>query len=252
MSERTLTGETNDGLTILSSRRFERQLASRRLDERETDDPAAWSFGPDCPEAGGAVESSTLDDLDHSGRSLNVDVPSGNVRAFGRQAFTLVPKPSALPEPFETTRMDEQTDVSGNGAVSGCEDSPVVVAERESPVAVVDAFEDAIVAVLIEAAQGIDRSLSGAAWTAPVTPVPSAARRMAAFDALDEVAALGLLDADVARSRRCRLVAVSDAGPRLRSLLELRAARLITDAQLAGKRAEIMTPLSDVLRGGAG
>lgn len=251
VSARAVTAETNLGeITNLASKRYERRLASRRLDERETDDPADWSLGPDRPEAVGVAVSATAEDLDHSGRSAQLDHQSGYVRPCGRQVFTLVPKPRVQLESSETTRMDEPTEISGEGAVTRCEDSPVVVAQSESPIAVVDAFEDAIVAVLIEAAQGIDRCLSGAAWTPPVRPVPSAERRMAALDALDNVAVLGLLEADVVRSRRDRLVAAGDAGPRLRSLLELRAARLITDAQLAGKRVEIMAPLADVLRGG--
>ena len=100
----------------------------------------------------------------------------------------------------------------------------------------------------VEAAHGIERCLGGDSAKPPArSPVPPT--RMAANTALDALLAEGILSADEVHSRRSRLVAVGEAGPRLRSLLELHQANLLTDAQLATRRAEIIAPLACVLKG---
>ena len=120
---------------------------------------------------------------------------------------------------------------------------------KSASLKMVEAIEHALVAVLVEAARGIEHCLDGGAWVQPVCAIPSTSDHTAAYAALDGLRAEGVLSADEVRARRDRLVAVGEAGPRLRSLLELHRAALLTDAQLASRRAEIIAPLASVLKG---
>lgn len=223
----------------------------------ETDDPAAWSLGPNpSPESGFAAE--LHDDLDHLAATVR------RPGAFGRGALTLVPWPSAAddPERLVETAAQEPAMIAAETEFAVIADSVAVVAAAKAgsaplesnsgPLAIVGSVEDSLVAVLVEAAQGIEHCLGGGLWAAPSAPVPSSSDQLAAHAALDDLLTTGALANDEIRARRCRLVAVGDAGPRLRSLLELHRATLLTDAQLAGMRAEIMAPLADVLRAGKG
>ena len=78
---------------------------------------------------------------------------------------------------------------------------------------------------------------------------PSA--RIAAFPAGGQrQAALAELDAAVAAAvRRARLLALADAAPRLRSLVELRAAGYLSEADLRRKRHAILAPLASLIFG---
>lgn len=244
-----------------------RGLAVVRGGDAVADDPARWALGPDLPAAAAGNDMLRVDDLDHTGAATRL------ADAGGRGTLTLLPpvarstesaaeaRSAPPPEDGQSSEGPESirtVDVPSGQAtqVPSLSDAPKVRAgethEAGSPLNVVDTFEDAIVAVLVESARGIERCLSGADWVAPVTPVPSAAQQLAAHAALDGLLSGGVLDSEELRSRRCRLVAAGDAGPRLRSLLELRLVGLITDAQLAQKRSEIMGPLGDVLQGGRG
>ena len=120
---------------------------------------------------------------------------------------------------------------------------------KSASLKVVEAIEHSLVAVLVEAAHGIERCLGGGLWAKPVSAIPSTTDQMKAHAALDALLAEGILDAGEFRARRDRLIAVGEAGPRLRSLLELHQASLLTDAQLATRRAEIIAPLASVLNG---
>lgn len=243
------------------------------LDHDEADDPAAWALGPETDEGMGNSPITVLpSSLQETG-------------AFGRGALTLLPwrldesqELDAVQEVFEDATeladnaepkpdlLESDVVLASDMTVASVEflpDSepdfdtiqPSAATEEGAPalepaaLRVVEAIEHALVAVLVEAARGIEGRLSGEAWAKPVCAIPSATDQMAAHTALDSLIGGGTLDADEARARRNRLVAVGEAGPRLRSLLELHQTDLLTDAQLAARRAEIIAPLASVLKG---
>jgi hypothetical protein len=219
----------------------------------ETDDPAAWALGPEHREAmsyGNAESPITI--LPATGQGTG---------AFGRGALTLLPwrldespQPDAAPDaigvPLEPEEDEAVRPVVDDAAVAGSE-PPVDPAPVPDSAAlkVVEAIENALVAVLVEAARGIDQCLDGSDVAKPVCAIPSGSDQAAAHTALDTLLSEGILSVDEAHARRGRLAAVGEAGPRLRSLLELHQANLLTDAQLAARRAEIIAPLACMLKG---
>lgn len=243
------------------------------LDHDEADDPAAWSLGPDLLDA--MTDDAPVTILPSSLQETG---------AFGRGALTLLPwrldegqelEPDhepiqdggapvdyADPEPeIPADALHADDTAVANVALLADLDPAIqpnpqlelleecVTAPVPAALKVVEGIEHALVAVLVEAAHGIEGRLSGEALAKPVSAIPSANDQMAAHTALDSLLADGTLNADEFRSRRSRLVAVGEAGPRLRSLLELHQAALLTDTQLATRRAEIIAPLASVLKG---
>ncbi len=243
----------------------------------DADDPAAWALGPE-----------TRDAMSQGVAEPSVNILPSTLQesgAFGRGALTLLPwrldesqEPDSIQDAAEyAPEMDDRTApemeapvagaaIDGDGEVASFEPAADLVpaadaipvpmdteesapALKSSSLTVVEAIEHALVAVLVEAAHGIERRLGGGAWVKPVCAIPSATDQMAANTALDDLLAEGILTDEEVRSRRSRLVAVGEAGPRLRSLLELHQAALLTDAQLANRRAEIIAPLACVLKG---
>lgn len=219
----------------------------------EADDPSAWALGPEKPEA---------ERQSDAGAPVNI-LPTSvqETGAFGRGALTLLPwrldegpGSNEPPDPAEAVADPDpsiaESPEDHGGAVAAVE-PPIESAPLPEPAAlrVVEAIEDSLVAVLIEAARGIDRSLDGGDPAKPVCAIPSATDQMAAYTALDKLRSEGILGNDDVLARRSRLGAMGEAGPRLRSLLELHRAGLLTDAQLAARRAEIIAPLASVLKG---
>lgn len=83
----------------------------------------------------------------------------------------------------------------------------------------------------------------GPAPSSPPSPLPTA-RHADALAELDAATASGTITTEEAATRRARLLALIDAAPRLRTLLELRDAGHLSDADLAAKRAAILAPLA--------
>ncbi|MGH2535465.1 MAG: hypothetical protein ACRDJW_24665 [Thermomicrobiales bacterium] len=108
----------------------------------------------------------------------------------------------------------------------------------------VRAYEAAALAVLDEAMQAIRDRRDGGASRPCTVPMPAPALQAAAFTELADLTVSGHLDPNEARTRRARLVAIVEAGVRLRSLVELRDAGHISDAALARKRVEISADLT--------
>jgi hypothetical protein len=216
----------------------------------DADDPAAWSLGPEAPDTVVGPLNILPTTLQETG-------------AFGRGALTLLPwRLDVSPEPDE---IQEDADLESSTLTSPAPSSVPERVPSESPelkvpgrqatalesasLQVVEAIEHALIAVLIEAVRGIERRLDGGDKEKLICAIPSTADQTAAHAALDGLHADGVLSADEVRSRRDRLAAIGEAGPRLRSLLELHQAALLTDAQLATRRADIIAPLACVLKG---
>jgi len=240
----------------------------------ESDDPAAWALGPESQDLAAAslnILPSTLQETGAFGRGALTLLPwridespePEAVQDSAEIALDLVDGALAEPDALLVDALPEaDQDCVGAESLPGLEPAVDAIpplsqetAQESEPVVesasltVVEAIEHSLVAVLVEAAHGIEHCLAGGAWANPVCAIPSTTDQMAAHAALDDLLAEGVLSADEVRSRRDRLVAVGEAGPRLRSLLELHRATLLTDGQLATRRAEIIAPLACVLKG---
>ncbi len=112
----------------------------------------------------------------------------------------------------------------------------------------VAAYEAVALRLLTEVLQAIDARAAGHDLVPLVAGLPSEAQRVAAFAQIDSMEKCGDLSQEEADSGRARLGAVAEAGPRLRSLLELHAAGWVSDGALVKKRQAIMEPVGRLLQ----
>jgi hypothetical protein len=116
-----------------------------------------------------------------------------------------------------------------------------------SPRTILRAYEEALLRAITGTLRAIEDRLAGGMAGHPSLPLPTPAERGAAFAALDGLVAAGELPAQEAEVHRALLTAAGEAGPRLRSLLELRDAGYLPDGELDRKRREIAAPLAALL-----
>jgi hypothetical protein len=105
-------------------------------------------------------------------------------------------------------------------------------------------YEGAALAALAETVDqigrpGLDRRT--------LSPLPCSSMLAAALAELEAAEAKGVLPSEAANARRARLMALNEAGPRLRALIELRDLGLLSNAVLEEKRVAILAPLSRVV-----
>ena len=127
--------------------------------------------------------------------------------------------------------------------------SPESADEDAAPAGPRDAlrrYEEGVLRVITGTLRAIEDRRPGSE-IAPPTSSPSAAERTAALAALESLVAGGELPAGEAEVHRALLVAAGEAGPRLRSLLELRDAGYLDDAELERKARAIVAPLASLL-----
>jgi hypothetical protein len=111
----------------------------------------------------------------------------------------------------------------------------------------VRAFESAALAVLAEALDAIRDRAAGRVPAPLVESPPSAAEQAQALAALIDLTRAGRLSPEALHARKVRLLALGEAAIRLRTLLELRDAGHLSDADLARKRTAITTRLGEIL-----
>ncbi len=111
----------------------------------------------------------------------------------------------------------------------------------------VEIYEAVARRLLAEVLSAIDARVGGQNAVPLNASLPSEALRAAAFTEIASLEKSGNLSRHEADSRRARLIAVGEAGPRLRSLLELRDAGWLSDRALAQKRQTITSQLSCLL-----
>lgn len=111
----------------------------------------------------------------------------------------------------------------------------------------VRAFESAALAALAEALNAIHDRAAGRVPVPLVELPPSAVEQAQALAALIDLARVGELSPEDLHARKARLLALGEAAVRLRTLLELRDAGHLSDADLAHKRTAITTRLGEIL-----
>jgi hypothetical protein len=145
--------------------------------------------------------------------------------------------PDTLPAPTESIASEsviEVADKSAGGDSSG-------------PRSALRAYEASLLRAITGTLRAIEDRLAGGMAGHPAAPLPAPAERSAALTALDGLVTAGELPAPEAEVHRALLLAAGEAGPRLRSLLELRDAGYLPDAELDRKRREIVGPLAALL-----
>ena len=105
------------------------------------------------------------------------------------------------------------------------------------------AYEAAALTTLSAVLQAMDSRGAGTP-TVPDIGQPAVADRAAALAELDAAVAAGRITPEEMGVRRARLLALAEAGPRLRALLELRDGGNLSPADLTRKRAAVLAPLS--------
>ncbi len=110
-----------------------------------------------------------------------------------------------------------------------------------------EVYEAAARRLLTEVLQAIDARVAGQDVPSLIAVLPSEAQRLAAFSEIGNREKSGELSRQEAASRRARLVAVGEAGPRLRSLLELHDSGWLSDDALVKKRQAITDQLNRLL-----
>lgn len=109
------------------------------------------------------------------------------------------------------------------------------------------ACETAAVAALGEAIRAVDARISGGRPGGWSEPLPSSLEQSAAIAELRGPSGRGLPPTGDAGGREERILALSDAAHRLRSLCELQAMGHVTSAELERRRAKIVGGLAEVL-----
>ncbi len=116
-----------------------------------------------------------------------------------------------------------------------------------SGLAQAEVYEAAARRLLAEVLQGIDARVAGQDALPLTAVLPSETQRIAAFSEIGDREKCGDLSRQEAASRRARLVAVGEAGPRLRSLLELHDSGWLSNDALVKKRHAITDQLNRLL-----
>lgn len=148
---------------------------------------------------------------------------------------------SALPPELE--ELPDPEPIPAELDVQGIDDSRRLECVRAYEAANLTLLSEALVAIRDRAAGLPGQPLRGT--------MPSAAMERAAFAELREIETTGQMTHEEAELRKVRLGAISEATRRLRSLVELRDAGHLTDADLAIKRAEISDDLSGLILAGS-
>jgi hypothetical protein len=121
------------------------------------------------------------------------------------------------------------------------------VPPASDPRAILRRYEEAALRMITEAVRAIEERLAGGTAVLPTVPTPSPDERAAALAALDALVELGELAPAQADVHRALLVAAGEAGPRLRSLIELHGAGYLIDEDLDRKRRTIVAPIATLL-----
>jgi hypothetical protein len=148
--------------------------------------------------------------------------------------------PEGMPELEEPPALEPtraEMDIRGIG------DPPLLDRVRAYEAANLALLSESLIAIRDRAAGLPNRPLGG--------DVPSQSMAQAAYAELSDLAASGEMSPQEAELRRVRLAAISEAARRLRSLVELRDAGHLTDADLSVKRAEISDELSSLILAGS-
>lgn len=111
------------------------------------------------------------------------------------------------------------------------------------------AYEAAALSFLADVLRGIDARVAGQDAAPLAAVLPPEGQRVAAVAQIGDWEARGVLSQGEANARRARLIAAGEAGPRLRSLLELHDAGWVSPVALARKRQAITDQLDRLLNG---
>lgn len=211
---------------------------------------AEWSAPPDDRDR-------RRDDVQVAARWLSLAAPTADEPEVGSAAPTQAGEASdeAMPRPLSASATNELSADVANSVTDEVGPEPRDVATPAPQAEELDrsacwpraaAYESTAVGALAEILAAI-RDRADGRLTPIATSLPTAADQVASLAELTALREAGTVTADELRSRSARLLALGDACVRLRTLVELRDAGHLSDADLARRQQTITGQLAAVM-----